>query len=225
MRTCIEPPSPLMHSDGLSERRVKTSRLSPVQFLLIRRWLGEMEKKADRGWKESGERQGGRGVRRRRHTALWSFQWTEWSQTSLFFPLNFSPLQGCDRKFCHTGRVALTPRGSPAHATPKPTNTHFSTGPLLGARILLCSGWLRSRRLQPDLQVIHASVCLPSVSVVVSSCREPTVSSALGGHASASLTTSWIPAPDVWPIHRARKSRDVHPQEFTGIYAYSGQKL
>ena len=88
-----------------------------------------MEKKADRGWKESGERRGGNGVRRRRHTALWSFKWTEWSQTSLFFPLNFFPLQGCDRKFCHTGEVALTPRGSPAHATPKPTNTHFSTGP------------------------------------------------------------------------------------------------
>lgn len=63
------------------------------------------------------------------------------------------------------------------------------------------------QRLLPDLQVMHVSVCLQSVCVsVVSSCREPAVSSALRDYASAFLTMSRIPASDIWPIHHTRKA-------------------
>lgn len=72
----------LMQSDRLNECRVKIStgnQLSPVWFLQSRWWLGEIEKKGDKGGRESSERWGGNGVRRLWHRPLWSFKCTKWS--------------------------------------------------------------------------------------------------------------------------------------------------
>lgn len=129
------------------------------------------EGKGGGGWRESAEKPGGNGVRRLCHEPP---ELPPMSEMELGIPRHplalFSP-QG--RNQCHTLKSALNTLGPPAHATQERGR---SQTPL--------------QRLLPRAQLMHVSVRLQRVCVsVVSSCRQPTVSSALGDRASAPLTT------------------------------------
>lgn len=115
-----------------------------------------------------------------------------------------------------------TPNGSPAHTTlqlnPQThiartcTHTNKTRTDILQQRRTTevinksqNSALAAIQRLLLDLQIIRVSVYVCRAYLLCHPAWEPTVSSALRDYASASLTTSWIPAPDVWPSHRARK--------------------
>lgn len=135
------------------------------------------------------------------------------------------------KRILSRSQSCLNPRGSPAHATHKHillphARTHKQNTPavrshwaITGSQNSAPSLWLQSTCC--CLIYWTCSGCLRSICVsVVSSCREPTVSSALRDHASASLTTSWIPAPDVWPIHRPRKDVMFALRNLLGLHVF-----